>query len=408
MVWVSHPTGNTFVRALLARMESSGVPFEFHTTLGITRQNLLTRVGPGSIRGEMSRRSYDLPANRLKSRSFREIGRLLSTRLGVRSLTRHESGIFSVDAIYQDLDRSVARKIGGAENVSTVYAYEDGALATFQAARKRGIQTVYELPIAYWETLQKLLHEEAERLPEWEPTLIGTRDSRAKLERKTEEATLAEVVVTPSKFVHDSIPPAIRQRKKCIVAPFGSPLIPEMTPRTSRKGPLRVLFAGSMSQRKGLADLFAAARLLKRSDVEIIVMGSLLSPIEFYKRYFPQFIYEPTRPHAEVLKLMVSCDIMALPSIVEGRALVQQEAMSCGLPLLVTPNAGGEDLIEEGKTGFLVPIRSPEIIAEKLNWFADHREMIPQMGEYARQKAATYTWERYADLILKGLKEDGR
>ena len=46
-------------------------------------------------------------------------------------------------------------------------------------------------------------------------------------------------------------------------------------------------------------------------------------------------------------------DALVLPSIVEGRALVQQEALSCGLPIIVTPNTGGEDLIEEGTTGYL-------------------------------------------------------
>ena len=59
-------------------------------------------------------------------------------------------------------------------------------------------------------------------------------------------------------------------------------------------------------------------------------------------------------------------DALILPSIVEGRALVQQEALSCGIPIVVTPNAGGEDLIEDGITGHLVPIRSPEKIAEKV------------------------------------------
>ena len=51
---------------------------------------------------------------------------------------------------------------------------------------------------------------------------------------------------------------------------------------------------------------------------------------------------------------------------------MQQEAMLCGLPIIVTANAGGEDLIDEGKTGYLVPIDSPEILAEKISWFADH------------------------------------
>ena len=68
-------------------------------------------------------------------------------------------------------------------------------------------------------------------------------------------------------------------------------------------------------------------------------------------------------------------DALILPSIIEGRALVQQEALSCGLPIITTPNAGGADLIEEGMTGHLVPIRSPEIIAEK-NYLACRQQRL--------------------------------
>jgi glycosyltransferase involved in cell wall biosynthesis len=169
-------------------------------------------------------------------------------------------------------------------------------------------------------------------------------------------------------------------------------------------GTLRVLFAGSMTQRKGLADVFEAMRIRRRSDVELVVMGSPVAPLEFYRKEFPTFIYEPPRPHAQVLELMQSCDVLVLPSIVEGRALVQQEAMSCGLPLIVTPNAGGEDLIEEGRTGFLVPIRSAEKIAEKIAWFADHRELLPDMRQAAVAKASEYTWQRYGEKVLSTVR----
>jgi len=160
-----------------------------------------------------------------------------------------------------------------------------------------------------------------------------------------------------------------------------------------------------MSQRKGLADLFAAVRQLGRSDIELVVMGSAIAPMEFYRRECPDFVYEPTRPHSEVLRLMQSCDVLALPSIVEGRALVMQEAMSQGLPVLITPNTGGEDLVEDGKAGFLVPIRSPEMIADRLAWFADHREDTRAMGESARAKAATYTWADYGVKVATAIKQ---
>jgi glycosyltransferase involved in cell wall biosynthesis len=97
---------------------------------------------------------------------------------------------------------------------------------------------------------------------------------------------------------------------------------------------------------------------------------------------------------------MRSCDVFALPSIIEGRALVQQEAMSQGLPLIVTANAGGSDLIEAGETGFLTPIRSPESIAENIEWFLQHREELPRMAERAKSKARSYSWRAYAKAII--------
>jgi glycosyltransferase involved in cell wall biosynthesis len=100
---------------------------------------------------------------------------------------------------------------------------------------------------------------------------------------------------------------------------------------------------------------------------------------------------------------METCDLLVLPSIVEGRALVQQEAMSRGLPLVATRNAGGEDLIDEGKTGFMVPIRAPEAIAAKIGQLADDRALREAMGEQARRKAAEYAWENYAAGISAAL-----
>ena len=73
-----------------------------------------------------------------------------------------------------------------------------------------------------------------------------------------------------------------------------------------------------MTQRKGLADLFAAMKLLKRQDVELLVMGSPIAPMEFYRRQYPDFTYMSTRPHREVLELMQSCDVLVLPSMSRG------------------------------------------------------------------------------------------
>jgi glycosyltransferase involved in cell wall biosynthesis len=99
--------------------------------------------------------------------------------------------------------------------------------------------------------------------------------------------------------------------------------------------------------------------------------------------------------------LMRSCDVLVLPSIVEGRALVQQEAMACGLPVISTHNAGAEDLLEDGAAGFLVPIRSPQAIAEKLERLAGNPDLLEQMSEAARAKARALSWADYRRWIVE-------
>jgi len=406
MVLVSHPTGNTFVRALLRGLQESQQLGAYATSLGFAGRPSWRALIPNGARQEVDRRAYEIAADRLRSFPWREFGRLLGQRLRLPALIRHETGWASVDAVYRSLDTAVARLLPRwkrQDALTGVHAYEDGALATLRAARQEGLVASYDLPIAYWETSRRLLEAEAARLPEWEPTLVGTRDSEAKLQRKTDELEAAEVVVCPSQFVLDSIPGHLRANRRCVIAKFGTPPVDSLHPRRRREPgePLRVLFAGSMSQRKGLADLFQAVKLLDRRDVELVVMGSPVVDLSFYRRQCPSFRYEPPRPHEAVLRLMKSCDILCLPSIVEGRALVQQEAMSCGLPLIVTRNAGAEDLIEEGRTGFLVPPGSPEEIARRIAWFADHGEQLGDMGCAALKKAGELTWAGYADCIIE-------
>ena len=98
---------------------------------------------------------------------------------------------------------------------------------------------------------------------------------------------------------------------------------------------------------------------------------------------------------------MKTHDALVLPSIVEGRALVQQEALSCGIPIIVTPNAGAEDLIEEGITGYLVPIRSPEKIAEAIRAMIENKNQKEDIRKLCQKKAKQYTWANYAQNIIE-------
>lgn len=454
MILFSHPTGNNNAREAATAIYDAGLLFELHICVAACGGNIFDWLASLPGMATIRRRSY---ASRLRgvirTHPWREACRLIVKQVGFTSLSTHESGFCCVDSVYQNFDRAVSRRIsniggatigkvgcGNSSRLAGVYCYEDGALATFRAAKASGMSCLYDLPIAYWRTARGLLAQEAERWPAWEPTLVGTRDSAAKCDRKDEELELADAIFCPSAFVKNSLTDEVLHHKSIHVIPFGSPLSPPSNSVDNcdssafestyskvvvRKRPLKVMFAGSMTQRKGLADLFAAMRLLTESaNVELHVMGSPVLPIEFYRTQYSSFTYHHTRSNDQVLELMQTMDVFCLPSIVEGRALVMQEAMSQGLPLIITPNTGGEDLIDvtnsfestlgsgtvygRGQTGFLVPIRSAELIAASIDWCSTHREELSSMRQAAITKSREYTWSSYGVRIVNAIKDSIR
>lgn len=402
---LSHPTGNTFSRALTGGLCQRNLLAGFCTTFDWPAGSPLNRLLPKAIRAELGRRDFSFVPSALRSsrQAWREAARLLLPRLGWRSASRHETGWCSVDAVYHAFDKAVAREIGRGHwpEAKAVYAYEDGALAQFEAARELGWKRLYDLPIAHWQTVRAILREETARHPEWAATVPGAQDSEAKLARKDRELALADAVIVPSDFVGRTLPDSVQSR--VVVAEFGTPEPVAHEDRRSTSGPLRLLFAGALTLRKGLPDLFEALRLLDRPDIELVLAGTPLAEPAFYLQHYPRTILEGPRPHGDFMRLMATCHALVLPSLVEGRALVQQEAMACGLPIVITPNTGGGSLVIEGRTGFLIPIRSPSILADRLCWLADHRRDLPEMGLLAQAHARQFTWQRYVEAILPAL-----
>ncbi|WP_077000886.1 glycosyltransferase family 4 protein [Variovorax sp. KK3] len=411
-VLFSHPAGNQNVRAMLDGLEAAGMLARFTTTLAVAPDNPALKLVPQGLSRDLLRRRFNIPREKILQHPLRELTRAICSRVGWDYWLRHETGFASIDGVLQDFDRFTARALQRLHrpcDLGAVYTYEDSALDTFKAARPLGVKCVYDLPISYWEVGRKLMEEEVERLPAWRQALGGgMSDSPAKLERKAQELELADLVVVASRFVAESLP-SWAANKARVLSPFGSPVSATPPPPkvVDPSKPLRVLFVGSMGQRKGLGDLFQAMHLLKGENIELVVMGSPLADLDFYRGQYAGFTHEKGRPHAEVLALMRSCDVFCLPSLYEGRALVMQEAMSQGLPIVITPNTGGDDLVIEGKTGFLVPIRSPEKIAEKLAWFNQNRQALPAMSEAAVQHAAGYTWKGYSEVVIDAIRKLG-
>ena len=405
MILFSHPTHNANVRQAALALEEAGLLEAFWTCVAWDADSTLNRSIPAGFRAQLGRRA--LP-NVLRKRArvfpIREIARHLCVIAGFGWLARHEDGIFSVDAVYRALDRRVAREVENAACLSAVYCYEDGAAATFAAARDRGLRCIYDLPIGYWRAAHAVYGDEAEREPEWASTLSGMRDSSEKLARKDDELHAADLVVTASSFTRDTLRLAPSQEKPVEVIPYGAPESPEEPASTKPGKRLRVLFVGALGQRKGLSYLLKAVGMLGGS-VELTLLGRKASETcEPLNHATGKHRWIPSLPHAQVLEEMSRNDVLVFPSLFEGFGLVILEAMSRGIPVITTPNTAGPDVIRSGRDGFIIPIRSAEAIAARLDDLASDAAQLSAMKHAAYERAKSFTWKSYRQKLTRAVR----
>ena len=407
-VLLVHPTGNANVRQTALALAEARLLAGFHTTIAWRPENAVARLLPAGTRAELERRSFPgIPAERIQTHSWREMMRLLAIRRGWSSLTRHEAGRFSFDAVARALERATAAEVRRGAAIDAVYAYDTCALEIFEAARERGVKRIFDLPTGHYRASFKITDEERELKPEWASTLAGIYDSAEKLARKDRELELADTIVVASSFTAETLksyPGAIDAPVRLI--PYGAPPVGEPRRPTRREDALRVLFVGQMGQRKGIAYLIEAIDSLARGGpaVELTLLGRPIATPPVLRAAFERHRWIESAPHAQVLRLMREHDVLVFPSLFDGFGLVILEAMAQGTVVIATPNTAAPDLLDDGRDGWIVPIRSADAIAEQLARLAGDRDLLAGMSEAARQSAARRTWSEFHRLTVEAVK----
>jgi alpha-maltose-1-phosphate synthase len=394
MLLLTHPTGNANVRAAARAFQSANLLQELHSCICWDPESTLARFLPTQVAAQLARRSFaDVPLSMQHSHPWREVLRLLGPHLP--RLRRHEIGPLSIDAVYRSFDRHVAARIPQLQGLQAVYAYEDGALQTFKAARCLGLTTIYDLPIGYWRAAQRIFEEERELQPQWACTLTGLQDSPAKLARKDEELQLADQVIVASAYVRSTLLDQQACSAPIAVVPYGAPAPLLEPPATSSTGPLRVLYVGSLGQRKGLSYALEAIGSLG-TQVSLTLIGNptsssckpLLSALGRHRHI-------TSLPHHQILEQMRQHDVLLFPTLFDGFGLVITEALSQGLPVISTVHSGAPECIQDGVEGFIVPIRNRQAIAERLQQLSDDRDQLAAMRQACLQRAAELSWSGY-------------
>jgi len=404
---VTHPTGNRNVRAVMSAFEQAGVLAFFGTTLAVDPDHYLLKLLPAKIAKELARRSYPLKPGLIRSRPRLELLRNVLTKFGFKNAVAHETGFASVDAIYQDLDRATAailKRENKKHKTDAVYCYEDGAVETFVAAKKLGMECIYDLPIGYWRSARSLLSAEKERWPEWASTLVSFRDSQPKLDRKDEELRLADRIFVASSFTAKTLGDYPGKLAPVQVIPYGfPPVIEGREYNLTQNRPLKLLFVGGLSQRKGIADLFAAVKNIGKG-VELTVVGMKMNvECPALDLALKEHQWIPTLAHQEILSLMREHDVFVFPSLFEGFGLVITEAMSQGTPVITTDRTAGPDLITHGVDGWIIEAGSTEALQKQIEELMVKPEAVAAVGKAAMERAKLRPWEKYGKELTAAI-----
>ncbi len=401
MIILSHPTGNFNVRMTAKALYEAKVLEEFHSCLCLPKNNLIVNMFGTKVKEEYERRVFaDLPQRLQFSHPYREIARIANQRLKIVKINEKKKNRISIDSIYKDFDSQIAARLKTKVAAKAIYAYEDGARDTFKQAKKNGIECIYELPIGYWKSGRHIYEEEKAINPEWAETLTGLNDSNEKLEIKDEELAMADNIIVASSFTKETLAKSKATDKNIHVIPYCTPTTITNEEPTIRKNKLRVLYVGSLTQRKGISYAIDAIEQLG-DTVSLTVIGKKnTSECKKLNEALGKYTWHESLPHKRILEQMRLHDVLLFPTLFEGFGLVITEALSQGLPIITTKNSGGPECIRNGIEGYIVPIRDINAISVCLEVLSNDREKLRQMKLDCIKRARYLSYDRFSENLI--------
>ena len=320
-----------------------------------------------------------------------EIARTAAARLGLDA--RMQDWLW--ERSEHQLDRACARLLARG-TFDAFLGLEHGCLRALRAARRLGRRRVMAFLSPHHATRARWVDAEYQRFPELETpasrrllALAGARD-----QRRDDEAAEAEVVVANSEFTARSLREGgVPARRVATVLLGCPPALPEGALPAAPATPLRFVYAGPVSVRKGAHYLLQAwRRLAPGRAAELHFYGAPLLPPAVLEQGGAGVVFHGSVPWHALEEGYRQGALLVFPSLCDAFGLVVAEALANGLPVLTTQNVGAADLVEEGRSGFVVPPRDPDAIAARLDWCLSHPEELRAMRPHALAAARGWTW----------------
>jgi len=277
------------------------------------------------------------------------------------------------------------------------FGYDTGSLEVLEFLSDTGCYTIVD-QIDPGRTEKEIVLEETERWPGWAEEVPVLYEPYQ--ERRAAEWNLASAIVVNSEWSKRALMKQGVSEDKIHVVPlvYESNTSLDEIRKSSNTGKLRVLWLGSVILRKGIQYLVAAARKLQDVPVTFDVVGPIGITEEAMASAPSNMNFRGPVPGDQVSSFYNSADVFVLPTLSDGFALTQLEAMAHGLPVIATPNCGR--VVTDEVDGRIVPPRDVDALVEAIASFVGDRARLKRMSEQARSTSQAYTLDRCAEALL--------
>ena len=161
--------------------------------------------------------------------------------------------------------------------------------------------------------------------------------------------------------------------------------------RIASGAPLTVLLVGTLSARKGILDLMQVVNALS-DRMHFRFVGTVAPDARVKLPQRSKLELLPRVAQQALPNLYAQADVFLHPTIEDGFAVVLVQALMAGLPVICTENCAASDVVAEGKTGFVVPIRAPDAMIAKLEYLHKNRVVLNSMLENLARSHYDFSW----------------
>lgn len=302
-------------------------------------------------------------------------------------------------------DRHLARTLSRRRPQAALIFSDVGSGHALPLCRSRGINTILSMVHGDVREEIEVLDQEAESAPDFFPIYLADgaldRDELLWLhERRLRDLELADQILVPSEHIARRLVGHGTPAARISVVPYAADTRrfrpnPEKRPGST----CTFLFAGGITQRKGIKYLFEAWRRIRRPGWKLQLVGGLPSNPGPLREYLDEVEHLGSVSHSEMPARMAAADVFVFPSLFEGSAVVTYEALASGLPSVVTPSAGS--VVRDGIEGFLVAPRDVEALADRMERLGRDAELRTAMAQAARERALAFDWPRYHAAVVE-------